>query len=202
MGFIVKSVEIARFCDKYDIRGYYMKISELLLENTDDKHHKHKKPTSNLPSAASIDDEPLDDLEDDDIEDDDDEDKQKNAIDEFKSAATDLGEGLWAVAFYPGNNKGEKMDALDSLLKAFPEFKNNVLSSSVEQLFVGVFNEDSMEFESIRATPYEDDRKSSAQFPNLNDNQDETMGILYKLISKWSLDPNRHNTHKLRSLLG
>jgi hypothetical protein len=182
-----------------------MKISELLQESELPKKSANPFPSS-LPSAPSLDDEPdeVDDELDGEEDDDSDEGAKQDAIDAFKEAGTDLGEGLWAIAIYPDYHKNEetKLDAIDGLLKAFPHFNDNVLKSSVEQLFVAVFNEDSEEFESIKATPHEDDRKSSKQFENLSDGQDESMGTLYKLISRWSRDPDRHNAHKLKSLLG
>lgn len=178
-----------------------MKISELLAENT----IPPKK--SDLPSAPSIDDKPeeleldseIDDVEDSDAED---SDKQEAAIQAFKDAGKDLGNGLWAVALYPGSNYGGKEEAIGNLVEAFPEFKDNVIKSTHEQLFVAVFNEDSVEFESIRATPHEDDRKSSEQFNNLSKLQNRVIGDLYRTISRWSREPDKHNTHKLKSLLG
>jgi hypothetical protein len=181
-----------------------MKITELLQESELPKKSHNPFP-SKLSSAPSLDDEPdeMDGELDGEEDDEEDDDKKQKAIDAFKDAGTDLGEGIWAIAIYPDYHKNEetKLDAIDGLLKAFPDFNDNVLKSTVEQLFVAVFNEDSEEFESIKATPYEDDRKSSKQFGNLSDGQDESMGTLYKLISRWSRDPDRHNTHKLRTLL-
>ncbi len=174
-----------------------MLISELLKEN---EHPKHK---SALPKAASINDEPEELELDGELDDEDEsEDDKQAAIDAFKAAGKDLGEGLWAIAIYPGNNKGSKIDAIDGLLKAFPEFNDRVLKSTVEQLFVAVFNEEGLEFESIRATPHEDDRKTSEQFNNLNRLQRRIIGDIYSTINDWSLDADKFNTHKLKELLG
>jgi hypothetical protein len=82
-----------------------MKISELLTENFD---KKSKKPSSNLPSAASIDDEPLDDLEDDDVEDDDQSENSQENIDQavelFKKYGAKFGPDLYSFSSidYPG----------------------------------------------------------------------------------------------------
>jgi hypothetical protein len=179
-----------------------MRISELLKEN-ELNGPQVKQPASNLPSAASIDDAP-EELEFDgeiDGEEVGDDDKQA-AIDAFKAAGVELGEGLWAVTLFPNGGQRSKELAIGNLIEAFPEFNDNVLKSAYEQLFVAVFNEDSMEFESIRATPHENDRTTSEQFNELSKLQNRIIGDLYSTISKWSADPDKHNTHKLKSLLG
>jgi hypothetical protein len=86
-----------------------MKISELLTENI---HKKSKKPSSNLPSAASIDDEPLDDLEDDDIEDDvennDDSISQEELFDTLREDGGSMGSDLYSITVF--NTKDDFAD--------------------------------------------------------------------------------------------
>jgi hypothetical protein len=75
-----------------------MLISELLLENELPKH-PHNKPTSALPTAASLNDEPEElDLDDEVDSDDELEDENVNSEHDFKSNAVALGGGLYALS--------------------------------------------------------------------------------------------------------
>jgi len=77
-----------------------MKISELLLEEDKSK----KKPASNLPTVASIHDDPdqvddeQDDLDQDDLEDP--ESEPNESFEEFKKLASDLGNNLYTLSAF------------------------------------------------------------------------------------------------------
>jgi hypothetical protein len=113
--------------DKYYIRGHTMKISELLTENI---HKKSKKPSSNLPSAASIDDEPEEndelDSEEDDIEDD------KVDLGDLASYASDIGDDLWTISSLRydglGTAKNDKavIAQLNKTAKDLPGLKKSI----------------------------------------------------------------------------
>jgi hypothetical protein len=189
-----------------------MLISELLKEN---EHPKHK---SALPKAASINDEPEELELDDELDDEDEsEDDKQAAIDAFKAAGKDLGEGLYAVTIFPdawpGSTASEvnaKEDAINGLLKAFPEFHDKLPKEiPSEDLFVTIFNEAS---ESCGfAIASDEDYKlkktgfiKSTTSPDgrmYSEKQGMSIGTIYSTMRAWAEHATKENRSKVISLL-
>jgi hypothetical protein len=185
-----------------------MLISELLKEN---EHPKHK---SALPKAASINDEPEELELDDELDDEDEsEDDKQAAIDAFKAAGKDLGEGLYAVTIFPdawpGSTASEvnaKEDAINGLLKAFPEFHDKLPKEiPSEDLFVTIFNEAS-ESCGFAIASDEDYKLKTSEFTN-SDNKPETpkQGLIISTVHRgmraWAEHATKENRSKVISLL-
>jgi hypothetical protein len=111
-----------------------MRISELLNEN--ELPRKPKKPTSNLQSAASINDEPEDEL-DNDVEDGDD----GGSSDDIKSIGGDLGRDLYSVTVYNTGDDFADISQVTSHTWKLENFKSPVIKSYLSQSNHDISNE-------------------------------------------------------------
>jgi len=97
-----------------------MKISELLLEEDKSK----KKPASNLPTAASINDTP-DDEDLDDVEDDVEDDESQDDLNDLKNKMGSMGNDLYTVSAYNYDDEFSSIGPNRVIMNILTKLDNN-----------------------------------------------------------------------------